>query len=90
MNLRAFQNLPILDQLSTLLGPTVAYRNIHFEPADFASFTNRILKNAGIPVSSKILDFLVPFRLTDLTQDIVVCQFDSNAFNEAYIVGVSV
>ena len=28
--LRAFQNLPILDQLSTLLGPTVAYRSLHF------------------------------------------------------------
>ena len=41
-------------------------------------------------MSSKILDFLVPFRLTDLTQDIVVCQFDSKAFIEAYIVGVSV
>ena len=50
---------------------------------DFASFTNRILKNAGIPVSSRILDFLVPFRLTDLTQDIMVRQFDSNAFTKA-------
>ena len=27
---RAFQNLPILNQLSTLLGPTVAYRNRWF------------------------------------------------------------
>ena len=73
-----------------VLRPIATYRNIHFEPADFASFTNRILKNAGTPVSSRILDFLVPFRLTGLTQDIVVCQFDSNAFIKAYNIGVSV
>jgi len=53
--------------------------------------TITILKNVRIPVSfGRILDFLVPFRLTDLTQDIVVRQFDSNAFIKAYIVGVSV
>ncbi len=46
-----FQNLPILDQLSTLLGPTVAYRNMHFEPADFASFTITILENYGVHVT---------------------------------------
>ena len=37
-----------------------------------------------------MFDFLVQFRLTDLVQDIVVGQFDSNAFIKAYIVGVSV
>ena len=85
-----FQNLPILDQVITLLRFPILIVAYTFRSPDFASFTNRILKNAGIPVSSRILDFLVPFRLTDLTQDIVVCQFDSNAFIEAYIVGVSV
>ena len=51
MILRAFQNLPILDQLSTLLGPTVAYRNMHFEPADFVSITMTILENWGLQVT---------------------------------------
>ena len=40
-------------------------------------------------MSSRIFDFLVPCRLRDLTQDIVVRQFDSNAFIKVYIVGVS-
>ena len=66
------------------MGPPLGYTQV------LAVALNRILKNAEIPVSSRILDFLVPFRLTDLTQDIVVCQFDSNAFIESYIVGVSV
>ena len=66
------------------MGPPLGYTQV------LAVALNRILKNAEIPVSSRILDFLVPFRLTDLTQDIVVCQFDSNALIEAYIVGVSV
>jgi len=43
-----FGNLPILDQVITLWWLSVPYRNMHFEPADFLSFTNRILKNAGI------------------------------------------
>ena len=57
---------------------------------DFASFTNRILKNVGIPVTSRILDFLLPFRLTVLVQHIVVRQLSSNAFIKAYILVVSV
>ena len=39
---------------------------------------------------SENFDFLVPCRLTDFTQDIVVRQLSSNAFIKAYIVGVSV
>ena len=35
-------------------------------------------------------DFLVPCRLTILTQDIVARQFDSNAFIKVYIVGASI
>ena len=66
------------------MGPPLGYTQV------LAVALNRILKNAEIPVSSRILDFLVPFRLTDLTQDIVVRQFDSSAFIKAYIVGVSV
>jgi len=37
-----------------------------------------------------MFDFLVQCRLTDLVQDIVVGQFDWNAFVKAYIVRVSV
>jgi hypothetical protein len=37
-----------------------------------------------------MFDFLVQCRLADLIQDIVISQFDSNAFIKAYIVGVSV
>ena len=40
-------------------------------------------------INSRNLYFLVPCRLTDLVQDIVVGQFDSNAFVKACIVGVS-
>jgi len=39
---------------------------------------------------SSMFDFLVQFWLIDLVQDIVVRQFDSDAFIKAYIVGVSV
>ena len=46
-NFQTFQNLPIIDQLSTLIGPTVAYRNIHFEPTDFVSISITILENCG-------------------------------------------
>ena len=37
-----------------------------------------------------MFDFLTQYWLTDLVQDIVVRQFDSNAFIKAFIVGVSV
>ena len=43
-----FQNLPIPDQVFMVLRPIATYRNMHFEPAYFLSFTKRILKNAGI------------------------------------------
>jgi hypothetical protein len=41
----------------------VAYRNMHFELADFASFTNRILKNAGI---QKPVNATAPFSMGSL------------------------
>ena len=50
----------------------------------------RILKNTVIQQLASMFDFLVQFRLTDLVQDIVVRQFDSNAFIKAYNVGISV
>ena len=37
-----------------------------------------------------MFDFLVPCHLTDLVQDIVVGQFDSNAFTIACTIEVSV
>ena len=40
--------------------------------------------------NSSMFGFLVQCQLTDLVQDIVVSQFDSNALIKAYIVGVSV
>ena len=55
-----FQNLPILDQLSTLVGPTVAYRYMYFEPADFVSFAITILKNGGI---QKTVNATAPFGM---------------------------
>ena len=39
---------------------------------------------------SSMFDFLVQCRLTDLVQDIVVLQSDSNALINAYTVGVSI
>ena len=36
------------------------YRNMHFVPVDFASFTNRILKNAGI---EKTVNATAPFGM---------------------------
>jgi len=39
---------------------------------------------------SRNLYFLLHFQLSDLTQDIVVRQFDSSAFIKAYIIGVSI
>jgi hypothetical protein len=61
----------------------------NFEAPAFVMITRRILKNAGIPVSSRILDFLVPCRLTGLIQDIGVSEFNSDALMKACIVGVS-
>jgi hypothetical protein len=43
-----FQNHPILYQVIMVLRPKAADRNMHFEPADFVSFTIKLLKNAGI------------------------------------------
>jgi mannose-6-phosphate isomerase-like protein (cupin superfamily) len=45
-----------------LLKPTFADRNMHFEPPDFASFTNRILKNAGIDFSDGPTDSTDPLH----------------------------
>ena len=39
---------------------------------------------------SSMFDFLVQFWLIDLVQDIVVRQFDSDAFIKAYIVCLSI
>ena len=55
--------------------------------------TNRIGKYSEVVwliTYSSMFDFLVQCRLADLIQDIVISQFDSNAFIKAYIVGVSV
>ena len=63
LTFRPFQNLPILDQLSTLIGPRVAYRNMHFEPADFVLFAIAILKNVRI---QKTVNATVPFSIGSL------------------------
>ena len=41
-----------------------------------------------LSIYSSMFDFLVQCRLTDLLQDIVVPQFDSNAFIKAYIADI--
>ena len=54
-------------------------------------YSNTILENFGLSILSKysrILDFLVRYRLTDFTQDIVVRQFNLNASIKAYIISV--
>jgi len=43
-----------------VLRPTVADRNMHFEPADFVSTTIRILENAGI---QKTVNATAPFSM---------------------------
>jgi hypothetical protein len=43
-----------------IIRPRAAYRNMHFEPADFTSFTKRILKNAGI---QKTVNATEPFSM---------------------------
>jgi len=43
----------------------------------------------GDSTISSMFDFLVPCRLTGLTQDTMVRQFDLSAFIEAYTVGIS-
>jgi len=57
--LRAFQNLPILDQLSTLLGPRLLVVSLIFKAPDFLIITIAILKNLEIPVSYHIVDSIV-------------------------------
>ncbi len=57
-----FLDLSIWQVACIPTGPQTTDRNMHFEPADFLSFTKRILKNAGV---QKI-------GLTDITQDIGV------------------
>jgi hypothetical protein len=70
---RAFQNLPIPDQVITLWWLSVPDRNLHFDPADFTSFTKRILKNAGI---QKTVNATAPFSMGSLD----ISGFDSLRF----------
>ena len=63
LTLQAFQNLPILDQVIIVVRQRAPYRNMQFESADFASFTNRILKNAGI---QKTVNATEPFSMESL------------------------
>ncbi len=59
-----------------------------FGVMDFLSF-NIAIKMKGFQSYEKFC-FLVPCRLTDITQDIGVGQFDSYALIKRYSVGVSV
>jgi hypothetical protein len=58
--------------------PTVADRNMHFEPADFFSFTITILKNAGIHVT---VNATVVFRKVSLD----IKGFEGQKFLNAYL-----
>ena len=48
----------------------------------------RLLGVVWLMTNSSMFDFLVQCLLTDLVQDIVASQFDSNAFIKAYTSGI--
>ena len=64
--------------------------NIPAKPCPSYKWLPYYFRILNFSFDSSMFDFLVQCRLSDLIQDIGVCEFESNALIEACIVGVSV